>query len=560
MKQTITLTISYLLLICSCNIHYDPYIEALEDAIELNADSIVALVVEVREGELSRYDDALSNLILTRALLKSGVNVASDSLVAPAYDYLLRKGTIQHQALAAYCYGCVCYNKNESKEATQLFLSLLEIIEGAEQNDYLSKLKASAQSRLGDLYFYQGYKEESLAYYQQAAMLFEQIGEREASVMVRFMVAANLMSSDHEESLAIIEELKRSTEDNDFKIWLELSVLNCTFNSDIFSPQELLDLLEAVDYQAVVELSSRYDSAEWSDSPLFLYHAVAAFIYYRVGEVEQALYHTKIGLDEISDITRLNIGYLTSSAEIARVAGDMEMALNIQRIYSHKSDSIHLATRKQLVTEAEGEFRRKSAEELRLTRTRYRLYLWVLFSLLLVVVMVWGTRSYRNKLRKRDEQLADYLQLIDSYEQTTNNVTKQLRESDERERIIKEYLSSRRDTIQQVAATYYTYGESSHFAEKMRQLALSEEMLADVVRVTDLYNDNAVSRLRATYPTWTERNYQFAALVIAGFSPQEISVMLGMTLNGVYTLKSKLKRKVSEGVADEQLYFGSYFK
>lgn len=549
------------LLLCSCNPRYDREIAALEDGLELNADSIVLLAKEARSGELSRYDDALSSLILTRAQLRSGETVTSDSLVAPAYNYLMRKGNVQHKALATYCYGCIRYNKNESKEATQLFLSLLETVEGAEQSDYLLKLKASALSRLGDLYLYQGYREDALAYHQQAATLFEDIGEVKDGMMIRFMIAANLMASKQkEESLAIIEELKRSTDDNDFKIWLELSVLNCTFNSDIFAPQELLDLLEAVDYQAVVELSSRHDSTEWSDSPLFLYHAVAAFIYYRVGEVDSALYHTKIGLDEISDITRLNIGYLTSSAEIARVAGDMDMALNIQRIYSHKSDSIHLATREQLVTEGEGEFRRKSADELRLTRTRYRLYLWVLLSLLLVVVMAWGTRSYRNKLRKRDEQLADYLQLIDSYEQTTNNVTQQLRESDERERVIKEYLSSRRDTIQQVAATYYTYGESNHFAEKMRQLALSKEMLADVVRVTDLYNDNAVSRLRATYPAWTERNYQFAALVIAGFSPQEISVMLGMTLNGVYTLKSKLKRKIAEGGADEQLYFGSYFR
>ena len=72
------------------------------------------------------------------------------------------------------------------------------------------------------------------------------------------------------------------------------------------------------------------------------------------------------------------------------------------------------------------------------------------------------------------------------------------------------------------------------------------ERNADVVRMADLYNRGAVNRLREAFPGWTERNHDFAALVIAGFSPQEICVMLGMTPNGVYTLKSKLKRRIAE--------------
>ena len=83
----------------------------------------------------------------------------------------------------------------------------------------------------------------------------------------------------------------------------------------------------------------------------------------------------------------------------------------------------------------------------------------------------------------------------------------------------------------------------------MRELTLSPAMLADVVRMADIYNDRAVTRLREAFPGWTGRNYDFAALVIAGFSPQEISVMLGMTLNGVYTLKSKLKRRIADAPA-----------
>ena len=34
--------------------------------------------------------------------------------------------------------------------------------------------------------------------------------------------------------------------------------------------------------------------------------------------------------------------------------------------------------------------------------------------------------------------------------------------------------------------------------------------------MADIYNDRAVTRLREAFPGWTERNYDFAALVIAG--------------------------------------------
>ena len=100
-----------------------------------------------------------------------------------------------------------------------------------------------------------------------------------------------------------------------------------------------------------------------------------------------------------------------------------------------------------------------------------------------------------------------------------------------------------------IAATYYTFGEGERLTAKMRDLALSPAVLADVVGMADLYSDRAVTRLCEQLPGWTARNYDFAALVIAGFSPQEICVMLGMSLNGVYTLKSKLKRRIAESGA-----------
>ncbi|MFR9504081.1 MAG: hypothetical protein SNH73_06505 [Rikenellaceae bacterium] len=258
--------------------------------------------------------------------------------------------------------------------------------------------------------------------------------------------------------------------------------------------------------------------------------------------------------ESVVQIKDLWQSYVTSQVDNANAA------LEFQRIYSHFTDSLHTIEREQQVRQVEMQYHQKSEEQLRLTRTRYQLYLWALGFILLAGTTLWAVNSYRRKLRERGRLIDEYLAVIENYKLSTGGFAERLRESDERERTIKEYLTTRRDMVRQIASTFYTYGQSHRFAEKMKELALSEEMLLDIVRVTDLYSGGAVSRLRATFTTWTEKNYNFAALIIAGFSAQEISVMLGMTLGGIYTLKSKLKRKIMDSADGEVSEFVAYFE
>ena len=146
-----------------------------------------------------------------------------------------------------------------------------------------------------------------------------------------------------------------------------------------------------------------------------------------------------------------------------------------------------------------------------------------------------------------------------SYRESHDSLTSRLDASNEREAAVKASLEGRFALLRDIAATYYTYGEGERLARKVKELALSPAMLADIVRMADLYNDRAVTRLRRQLPGWTPRNYDFAALVVAGFSAQEISVMLDMTLNGVYTLKSKLKRRIAESGAADREFFTRFF-
>ena len=168
--------------------------------------------------------------------------------------------------------------------------------------------------------------------------------------------------------------------------------------------------------------------------------------------------------------------------------------------------------------------------------------------------------GYRRKLRHRDAQLSEYLTLLESYRESHDSLTSRLDASNEREAAVKASLEGRFALLRDIAATYYTYGEGERLARKVKELALSPAMLADIVRMADLLQRPGGHAPAPPLPGWTPRNYDFAALVVAGFSAQEISVMLDMTLNGVYTLNSKLKRRIAESGAADREFFTRFAK
>ncbi len=80
-----------------------------------------------------------------------------------------------------------------------------------------------------------------------------------------------------------------------------------------------------------------------------------------------------------------------------------------------------------------------------------------------------------------------------------DSLTSRLDATDAREAAVKELLEGRVAAVRDIAATCYTYGEGERLSAKMRE-ADAPAMLADVVRMADIYNDRAVTRLREAFP------------------------------------------------------------
>ncbi len=560
MKYTV-LTFIFTLLLLGCTQSNYNGVSKIENLIDNDADSALALLKDIDVKNLSKSENAKYRLLLSNTYDRLGINVDSDSIVAPALDYYKKIGAKREMAEAYFWLAQTMKNRADRKGATESYLEALSLLDKQTTDTTQLKLIAITYYNLATLYFEQSYYKEAEEYYNQSIEFFNQFDEKNA-LLTKLMIASVIIAEgDQANGVKVLDELRDSTTDIELRTWLDMIIIKSAVitDLDIYPLDKLLKMRDSLDYNTVVQLSASGGNHEWSESPQFLYNTISAFLYYRNGESKRAYEYIKNGIKQISTTTTLNVGYYKSAAEIAKVAGDLDAALVYEQMYSQKSDSLHSAMREHQVKQVEMEFSLKSSNELRVTQMRYRLYIWILLFILLLGATLWAIKSYRIRLRKQNEQIAEYLTLIENYKNTTNSFTEQLRESDSKESVIKKYLGSRKDMVQQIAATYYTYGEGSRFAEKMRDLALSDQMLADIVEITDIYRDGNVSRLKSEFPGWTKKNYNFAALIIAGFSPQEISVMLGMTLGGVYTLKSKLKRKILSVTNGCESEFLSYF-
>lgn len=157
--------------------------------------------------------------------------------------------------------------------------------------------------------------------------------------------------------------------------------------------------------------------------------------------------------------------------------------------YIGKRDSLDKARQGVSVAELEKRYRTANETALREAGLRYRIWIATLACLLLAAAVTGAVVGYRRKLRHRDAQLSEYLTLLESYRESHDSLTSRLDASNEREAAVKASLEGRFALLRDIAATYYTYGEGERLARKVKELALSPAMLADIVRMADLYND-----------------------------------------------------------------------
>ncbi|MEG2848991.1 MAG: hypothetical protein RR880_02015, partial [Bacteroidales bacterium] len=92
--------------------------------------------------------------------------------------------------------------------------------------------------------------------------------------------------------------------------------------------------------------------------------------------------------------------------------------------------------------------------------------------------------------------------------------------------------------------------------DDLLKLQLSGDNFEVIEEVVNAKNNNAIKKVRELYPNLKEDNIKLLNLIYAGFSAQEISVILNDTPQNIYVRKSRLKKCLSSLIAlDSEMNF-----
>jgi hypothetical protein len=252
------------------------------------------------------------------------------------------------------------------------------------------------------------------------------------------------------------------------------------------------------------------------------------------------------------------------SAKVALRRGDYKGAsANMQRYIALK-DSIEFAARSESVREAEQQFWRRQLEEENYSIRVRNHYLVAIYFLLFMIVAGAGSVLFvlmRRKFRMKNVQLAQYAEAIDNLgtrvstaESTRENLLTQLDVHKAKEKELKELLENRFSEVRELIRTYYEFGNSKKLQKKvddLLKLQLSGDNFEVIEQVVNAKNNDVMKMVRERYPNMKEDNLKLLNLIYAGFSAQEISVILNDTPQNIYVRKSRLKKSLQELIAQD---------
>jgi hypothetical protein len=257
------------------------------------------------------------------------------------------------------------------------------------------------------------------------------------------------------------------------------------------------------------------------------------------------------------------------AAKVALATGDYRGASAAMDRYIYIMDSVSLAARSESVREAEQQFwqRRLEEENYKVKVRSYSMAAVCSFILAIMVVTgVFVARRYRERMEEKNTLLAQYADNIESLgtrvpsaENSRENLLSQLDIHKAKEKELKELLENRFAEVKELVRTYYESGNSKKLHKKvddLLKLQLSGDNFEVMEQVVNAKNNDVIRKVREMYPNMKEDNIKLLNLIYAGFSAQEISVILNDTPQNIYVRKSRLKKSLQELIlGDPQMNF-----
>ena len=493
-------------------------------------------VMEGVDGEALRTEEdrARYALVYSEACYYSYIDIDADTLTQPMMRYYLESDNHAERARAMFQHAVVAYNGGELAEA---IVALTEAEESLAKHAN-RKLEGAVQRLKGNIYSEGCLYLNAYDAYVAAREIYAELGLEEHVQFLDYDIGGTLIQLRRmEEAKSVLEGVL------DYAIGVEDNNLVCAV------AHELLDLsIYLDDYdmcREYVELFEREGVLLYGE-PHFV--CAKAMLMAHDGGLEEALALVDEAEAMEDDLEWADVEY--ARYIIHRNVGDGEGALYWQEQSVNAQDEMLLEVIEQPVLNVEVEKLRSDLDaELRereLVRERNAM-IYVVVAVVVVAVVVALSLYARYRIRRKDGEIASYIETIESLRTDIERIPRDMASS------ITALYRDRFSELNELCDIYYDHSGSSRHKSLVfnKVLETIETIKGDSSRIDELgamvdnYRDNALQRLKSVLPRISERDYRVALYSFAGFSNRAIALFIDSDPVAVskikYNIKSKLK-------------------
>lgn len=512
-----------------------------EQFMQNKPDSSLTILEKINKEQLSSAkEQALYALLLTQAEDKNSIEKTNDSLISIAADYYANTKEHYHKMLAHYYKAKINYN---AKNYSNSIISLFKAEDAAKELEDYFQLGLIYQ-RFSDIYQKIYNNIEHLNYAQKAYDCF--------------VASKNVIYKDW--ALYDLARAYHNLEDYDNSLINSRQVIDIAYKRN--NKSLLLSGLKIAgassvaiaDYKAA---KNYYNSAIEIDKG-----SLSASDYCNLGiahlslnEMDKAVAYMKV-LDSI-DSEKQWLKY-----EVNRHKKNYKEALEAFRNEYMLQNSVIKNLITQNVTKAVSDYNiyEQTIKEKELKREKTSKYIYILGAMLILAILCYHFWQYSKEQKM---QIRNSILLASNLK---NELETKDTEISEMNTAINSLFSEQFKAIDELIKTYYedcskdkrkTIKSFENIISEMQISSRSKRNTTDrnIEEIINKYKDNLISKLKMEFPSLKEDEIMVYVYLVAGFSPQAISIFINCDVDDVYRKKYNLRSKISRSSVQNRELF-----
>ena len=523
----------------------DKIISDAEVVVMEHPDSALEMLDKIERVSLKPGEQkAKFSLIYAMAQHKNYIDSDSDSLTSVALNYYRDNGNNQEKALA------YLYHALTKFYADNLDETISYVAQAAVYTELTDNYNTSGQiyHLLGKCYRIQKDYKLAIDYCKKAQEQYAKAGIIKNELFAIYDIGYTYyFQGKYKEAFPYFTKAKElskqlSDEEKYIRSMMMLENLNYYIGT------------EDLNYSAHKELCDFYEDREGTEA----YYSVFAMYYYNSRQLDSAKYYYELYLNSLKKVSEFNVHRFIAMRTVCEKLGDYKSSLKYEKMFSYYSDSIYKVNLNNLTKEAEQKYHTKYIQDTYDALKSRHVYMILAYSLIFVIVCVLViilVHRYKSMIKRRTEEFHDYIEdartQMNEMENRYNSLEKDSSLSREKIIHLQSLLKNRIQSLIQLTEFAHIYESRPKLfydafrQELMTNSKLNPEFISEILLITDECFNGVITFLRTKYPTLSNQELCFCALIFLGFNQESIRVLMNHTsVQSLYNIRRKIRSKL----------------